>query len=307
MLFEWVNKRKLTFEQGFEARYIYLLSQIVSLALFSKWENWGSEQLNDLLDVSQWVSRGVRNQGLWIPKSRLCYAFVHSFHKELMRDHSLPGLLLHFFPPFPHVAKTAKTTLSANSLPILYIHLPGTSSWNPDWVIYLIFFPKRSKFSFHISVFPIFPTGLEEFEDSSEPHMFPIPQNFLLGVEWGGHVNYEAWGVQQRTNHEKGLFNHVKRLGLYPTGSQESGKGFKPLKYHHLSDRQSRVLTGKWEGLAGETGKQIHMLGETNPNESLLADNGALHSLLGSPPLTSCASMVPMTFLSYDSSQAAGH
>ena len=133
MLFEWVNKWKLTFEQGFEARYIYLLSQIVSLALFSKWENWGSEQLNDLLDVSQWVSRGVRNQGLWIPKSRLCYAFVHSFHKELMRDHSLPGLLLHFFPPFPHAAKTAKTTLSANSLPILYIHLPGTSSWNPDW------------------------------------------------------------------------------------------------------------------------------------------------------------------------------
>lgn len=178
------------------------MSQIFSLAPFSKWENWGSDQLNDLLDVSQWVRRGVRNQGLWIAKSRLCYAFIHSFHKYLMCDHSLPGLLLHF-SPFPHVAKTAKTTLSANSLCVFYIHLSGKSSWNPDWVIYLIFFPKRSKISCHIPVFPIFPTGLEEFEGSSEPYMFTMPQNFLLGVEWGGHVNDEAWGVQQRENHER--------------------------------------------------------------------------------------------------------
>ena len=105
-------------------------------------------------------------------------------------------------------------------------------------------------------------------------------------------------GVFSRGQTMKGLFNHVKGLGLHPTGSQESGKGFKPLKYHHLTDRQSRVLIGKWEGLAGETGKQIHRLEETNINESLLAGNvGALHSLLGSPPLTSCASVAPMTFL----------
>ena len=181
MLFEWVNKWKLTFEQGFEARYIYLLSQIVSLALFSKWENWGSEQLNDLLDVSQWVSRGVRNQGLWIPKSRLCYAFVHSFHKELMRDHSLPGLLLHFFPPFPHAAKTAKTTLSANSLPILYIHLPGTSSWNPDWVIYLIFFLKGLNFPF-ISLFsPSSLLGSRSLRTPQNPICSPYHRIFCWG------------------------------------------------------------------------------------------------------------------------------
>ena len=52
-------------------------------------------------------------------------------------------------------------------------------------------------------------------------------------------------GVFSRGQTMKGLFNHVKGLGLDPTGSQESGKGFKPLKYHHLTDRQSRVLIGK--------------------------------------------------------------
>ena len=55
-------------------------------------------------------------------------------------------------------------------------------------------------------------------------------------------------GVFSRGQTVKGLFNHVKRLGLYPTGSQDSGKGLKPLKHHHLSDRQGRVLTGNEKG-----------------------------------------------------------
>lgn len=43
----------------------------------------------------------------------------------------------------------------------------------------------------------------------------------------------------------KGLFNHVKRLRLHSLGSQEPGKGFKQLKFHHLKDREIRVLTQK--------------------------------------------------------------
>ena len=49
-------------------------------------------------------------------------------------------------------------------------------------------------------------------------------------------------GVFSRGQTMKGLFNHVKGLGLDPTGSQESGKGFKPLKYHHLTDRHQSIL-----------------------------------------------------------------
>lgn len=52
-------------------------------------------------------------------------------------------------------------------------------------------------------------------------------------------------GVFSRGQIMKGLLNPVKGLGLYPVGSQEPGKGFKQLKYQHLSDRESGVLIGK--------------------------------------------------------------
>lgn len=139
--------------------------------------------------------------------------------------------------------------------------------------------------------------GLRSLRAPQNPICSPYHRIFCWGLSEGDMLMMRL-GVFSRGQTMKGLFNHVKGLGLYPIGSQGSGKGFKPLKYHHLSDRQGRVLTGKWEGWAGETGKQIHRLGETNNNERLLADNvGALHSLLGSPPLTSCASVAPMTFL----------
>lgn len=33
------------------------------------------------------------------------------------------------------------------------------------------------------------------------------------------------------------LFNHVKRLRVHSSGSQEPGKGFKQLKFHHLKEK----------------------------------------------------------------------
>lgn len=85
-------------------------------------------------------------------------------------------------------------------------------------------------------------------------------------------------GVVSRGQIMKGLLNHVKGLGLYPSGSQEPGKGFKQVKCHHLRDRESGALTGKWERIAREAGKPTHRSWETNTNGNLLADNvGALH------------------------------
>ena len=132
--------------------------------------------------------------------------------------------------------------------------------------------------------------GLRSLRAPQNPICSPYHRIFCWGLSEGEMLMMRL-GVFSRGQTVKGLFNHVKRLGLYPTGSQDSGKGLKPLKHHHLSDRQGRVLTGKWEGWAGETGKQIHRLGEASNNGCLLADDaGALHSLLGFPLLTSCAS-----------------
>lgn len=83
---------------------------------------------------------------------------------------------------------------------------------------------------------------------------WPHTSKFLAGVEGGGHMQDEAWCIQQRQIMKR-LLNHVKGLGLYPAGSQEWRRGFRQLKWHHLSDSKSGFSLGKWEGLAEETGK----------------------------------------------------
>lgn len=43
----------------------------------------------------------------------------------------------------------------------------------------------------------------------------------------------------------KGLLNYVKGFRLYSSGSQDSGKGIKQVKFHYSGDKECGALTEK--------------------------------------------------------------
>lgn len=78
------------------------------------------------------------------------------------------------------------------------------------------------------------------------------------------------------------LFNHVKRLRVHSSGSQEPGKGFKQLKFHHLKEKNWSSYT-KIRKKSEKLGNEHTGLGKQIGN--LLTDNvGALQGPFGSPP-----------------------
>lgn len=138
-----------------------------------------------------------QTQAVWCLYS---HSFIYPFRKYLIYDHSLPDLLLHIFPSSLNAANPARITLLHFPIYTLHIHPPGKSSLHPGWVMYLVSSPTNS---WIFLLYPYVPYwAMRSLKAPWNPIMIPITSKFLVGVEWGRHVSDEAWGGQQRTDHE---------------------------------------------------------------------------------------------------------